>query len=190
MLYAVTYQREFSSRQEELSLQRDLAGKLLRRAVRQEMGEKTPFPQMERTPLGKPYFVDCPLQFSLSHCKGLVCCALSLSPVGVDAESPRPFGRRLVERVCTREELSWLDAQPDAQTAFLSLWTLKESVMKLSGQGMAYGFQRAAFTFQGTVPHFQEEDLKLSQFTLAGGWVVSAVSRQETFSHLQMVQNL
>ena len=100
-----------------------------------------------RTAAGKPYFPGCPVQYSLSHCRGLVCCALSLSPVGVDAEAPRTFSPALLRRVCTQEELSWLTAQQDQQQAFLSLWTLKESVMKLSGQGIGYGFQRASFTF-------------------------------------------
>ena len=116
-----------------------------------------------------------------------MCCALSLSPVGVDAEAPRTFSPALLRRVCTQEELSWLTAQQDQQQAFLSLWTLKESVMKLSGQGIGYGFQRASFNFPEGQPRFREPGVRLSQFVLEGGTVVSAAGR-EVFPSLQLVE--
>lgn len=184
VLYVSQYHRNFSNRKEELEYQRALVKKLLQWALSREYGLDLSTLHQERTPEGKPFFTDCPVHFSLSHCRGLVCCALSQSPVGVDGESLRPFTQRLVQRACTAEELAWLCTQPDQNAAFLSLWTLKESVMKLSGQGMTYGFQRASFTFEDGKPHFREPDVRVSQFSLSGGWMVSAVSREETFSEL------
>ena len=118
------------------------------------------------------------MEYSLSHCRGLVCCALSLSPVGVDAEAPRTFSPALLRRVCTQEELSWLTAQQDQQQAFLSLWTLK---------GIGYGFQRASFTFPEGQPRFREPGVRLSQFVLEGGTVVSAAGG-EVFPSIQLVE--
>ena len=187
MLYGARYEKTFSSRREELAFQRSLAEELLRWALRSERGLDLSALRRERTPDGKPFFSDCPVQFSLSHCRGMVCCGLSDSPLGVDVESPRPFSRRLVERVCTQEELAWLEAQPDRERGFLVLWTLKESVMKLSGKGIAYGFQQAAFTFPEGRPVFREPEVQLSQFELPGGGIVSAASREESFSQLRMV---
>ena len=107
--------------------------------------------------------------------------------MGVDAEAPRTVSPALLRHVCTQEELSWLTAQQDQQQAFLSLWTLKESVMKLSGQGIGYGFQRASFTFPEGQPRFREPGVRLSQFVLEGGTVVSAAGG-EVFPSLQLVE--
>ena len=189
MLYAAAYQKTFSSRREELAYQRALADQLLWRALGQEYGVEAGSLQMARTPQGKPYFPGGSVQFSLSHCRGMVWCAVSRSPVGADVEGPRPVPRHLVDRVCTQEELAWLFSQPDQDAAFLSLWTLKESVMKLFGQGIAYGFQQASFTFGEQGPVFREQDVHLSQFALPGGYVLSAASREEHF-RLAQVEDL
>lgn len=187
MLYAARYTIEAPTRREELAHQRALAEKLLAYALKREHGLELSSLAQSRTAAGKPYFPGCPVEYSLSHCRGLVCCSLSLSPVGVDAEAPRTVSPALLRRVCTQEELSWLTAQQDQQQAFLSLWTLKESVMKLSGQGIGYGFQRASFTFPEGQPRFREPGVRLSQFVLEGGTVVSAAGG-EAFPNLQLVE--
>ena len=181
MLYAARYTIEAPTRREELAHQRALAEKLLAYALKREHGLELSSLAQSRTAAGKPYFPGCPVEYSLSHCRGLVCCALSLSPVGVDAEAPRTVSPALLRRVCTQEELSWLTAQQDLQQAFLSLWTLKESVMKLSGQGIGYG------PFPGGQPRFREPGVRLSQFVLEGGTVVSAAGG-EAFLNLQLVE--
>ena len=188
MLYGVRYERRFSSRKEELAFQRETAEKLLDWALKREWGLELSALSRERTPEGRPYFSDCPVHFSVSHCKGLVCCGLSDAPLGVDGESRRPFRQPLVERVCTEEERSWIFRQRDREEAFLQLWTLKESVMKLSGKGIAYGFQQARFTFEDGCPRFRDAGVVLSQFRLPGGWVVSAASAQEKFPEFQLVE--
>lgn len=187
MLYAARYTIEAPTRREELAHQRALAEKLLAYSLKREHGLELSSLAQSRTAAGKPYFPGCPVEYSLSHCRGLVCCALSLSPVGVDAEAPRTFSPALLRRVCTQEELSWLTAQQDQQQAFLSLWTLKESVMKLSGQGIGYGFQRASFNFPEGQPRFRESGVRLSQFVLEGGTVVSAAGG-EVFPSIQLVE--
>lgn len=187
MLYAARYERLFPGRREELKFQRDLAEKLLDWALRYERGLELSALVRARTSEGKPFFVGYPVHFSLSHCRGLVCCGLSDDPLGVDAESVRPFSQRLVERVCTAEERLWLDAQSDRAAAFLTLWTLKESVMKLSGRGIAYGFQRASFAFREGRPCFPDPEVRFSRFELPGGWVISAASPTEKFSSPRLV---
>ena len=100
MLYAARYTIEAPTRREELAHQRALAKKLLAYALKWEHGLELSSLAQSRTAAGKPYFPGCPVEYSLSHCRGLVCCALSLSPVGVDAEAPphilsRPAAARL-----------------------------------------------------------------------------------------------
>lgn len=187
VLYAVQYDGKSLSHREHLLRQRSLAEGLLEYALWQERGVRLSSLRRERTQDGKPYFPDCSIHFNVSHCRGLVCCALSSAPVGVDGEGPRPIREDLAPRICTEEELAWLACQPDRAAAFLSLWTLKESVMKLIGQGLKYGVKNAAFSFEDGIPHFRQRDVLMSQHLLPGGYVISVASRQERFSPPQMV---
>ena len=188
MLYAVRYEDRFASRPEELSHQRALSERLLQWALKEEFGLELSALVRGKGASGKPYFLGCPIQFSVSHTRGLVCCGLSRTPLGVDAESPRPCKEALIQRACTQEELAWLAGQKERETAFLSLWTLKESVMKLSGQGLGFGLKKASFTFPGGEPRFRDQGVLLSQFSLPGGFVVSAASREEQFPGIQLVE--
>ena len=187
MLYAVRYEDRFASRPEELSHQRALSERLLQWALKEEFGLELSALVRGKGASGKPYFLGCPIQFSVSHTHGLVCCGLSRTPLGVDAESPRPCKEALIQRACNQEELTWLAGQKERETAFLSLWTLKESVMKLEGQGIAMGFQNAAFTFPEGEPRSAGSQVALSQFFLEGGFVVSAAARGHAFSQLCFV---
>lgn len=188
MLYAVRYTHNFQNPAEELAYQRKLAEELLRWSLREEYSLELSSLSRNRNEHGKPYFIDAPVHFSLSHCSGLIGCGLSLFPLGIDGEGRRPVGKRLVRRVCTQEEQEWVALQEDWEGAFLSLWTLKESVMKLSGQGMSYGFHRASFTFRSGEPVSQDPDIQISQFQLPGGWILSAASRQEKFPQVKLIE--
>lgn len=92
---------------------------------------------------GKPSFVDSPLQFNLSHCStgetALVCCAVSSSPVGVDCAAMRPYDDRLARRICNEDEYAALARSQDPATQLMTLWTQKESAVKLTGCGLSAG---------------------------------------------------
>lgn len=188
MIYAVRYSRDSLARGEEANLQRQLARRLLRLALKQEYGLSLEALSLERGPHGKPYFPNCPVGFNLSHCPGLVCCCVHTGEVGVDAEGPRPFSPRLARRICTEEEAAWLASSPDPARDLLALWTGKESVMKLEGRGIAMGFRNAAFTFPQGKPRCVCPQVTLSQFFLAGGFVISAAARDYAFSQVRLLR--
>ncbi|MBQ8974269.1 MAG: hypothetical protein IJ072_00930 [Oscillospiraceae bacterium] len=103
----------------------DTVYRLLAHAVERTYG--TALPVLKKTPEGKPYFPDRgDIFFSLSHTKTHVMCALSGKDVGCDIESPRPVTQGLALRVNTPEQLEQFD--------FFTLWTLKESFIKLKGR--------------------------------------------------------
>jgi 4'-phosphopantetheinyl transferase len=91
----------------------------------------------------------CGLRFSLTHCDGLVACAVAAAAVGIDAE-PLARGERVLrlrERFCSPEELAaarGLGPAAQAPRALL-LWTLKEAYAKARGLGMAIGFRSLTF---------------------------------------------
>lgn len=123
------------------------------------------------TEKGKPFLPAYPtVHFNISHCDGLVACAVDDSPVGVDAEKTGYYAEILIKKVFSEEEKSFFTAQtvqkPEASAAaadsikelrqewFCRFWTLKEAYVKRSGIGVDTDLK--AFSFRFT--DFTEED--------------------------------
>ena len=108
---------------------------LLERLYREETGEA--LPEIAVADRGKPYFVNCPWHFSISHTKKHVFCVLSDRPVGLDAEEmDRKVDFRLTERILSETEKRRVDGAEDKRAALLRLWVLKEAAVKLTGEGL------------------------------------------------------
>ena len=110
---------------------------LLKRALREEEGIMEN-PIFEYGEHGKPFIVGHPdIHFNISHCKETVLCVTSPRPVGVDVESIRSFKESLVEYTMNPQEIAQIEqaARPDVE--FIRLWTMKEAVLKLSGEGIS-----------------------------------------------------
>ena len=108
---------------------------LLKRMYREETGKDLPEINLEER--GKPYFMDSPWHFSISHTKNHVFCALSQQPVGLDAEEmDRNVDFRLAERILSEPEKRRFDAAADKRACLLRLWVLKEAAAKLTGEGL------------------------------------------------------
>ena len=109
---------------------------LLACAVRRRWGLES-LPTIARTDHGKPFFPAFPqYHFSLSHSGSCALCAVDETPVGADIEVLRPHHPKLAERICSPEQMDWLDKQPDRARALLQLWTAKESRVKYTGSGL------------------------------------------------------
>ena len=74
---------------------------------------------------------------SLTHTKGAVACAFADGRVGVDAETLSVRRKSVESRVFTAGESKLIDSSQDENTAFFTLWTLKESWLKAIGTGFA-----------------------------------------------------
>lgn len=111
---------------------------LLREALWQEFGISEP-PVFGYYEGGKPFLADWPeIHFSLSHCRQAAVCAVALHPVGVDIETIRPFSEELAKRVLNADELHQVITSANPSTAFIRLWTMKESLLKLTGEGIRH----------------------------------------------------
>lgn len=99
----------------------------------------------------KPVLKQGRIQFNISHCKGLVVCALSEAPIGVDAEGPRQVMPRVIRKACSEKEARYVKEGGPAEEnrRFLRLWTLKESYLKMTGEGMRVPFSQVEFEIQG-----------------------------------------
>lgn len=108
---------------------------LLADAYREETGED--LPEIRTTDRGKPYFVDSPWHFSISHTPKHAFCVLSRNNVAIDAEElDRKVNLRLAEKILSPGEKAQFDGAENREKAFLTFWVLKEAAAKLSGQGL------------------------------------------------------
>jgi 4'-phosphopantetheinyl transferase len=97
-------------------------------------------------PHGKPQIAGrSDLHFNLSHCHGLVACAVRRDgPVGIDVEfTSRPAPAEIVAHYFSAAEAAWWRVQPDSEKtrAFFALWTLKEAFIKATGEGLRRSLQ-------------------------------------------------
>jgi 4'-phosphopantetheinyl transferase len=91
---------------------------------------------------GKPYFSNAEVHFNLSHTGATVVAAFSGSAVGIDIES-RGRGRDFVAIARRFFHPSEADAIAGEEERFLGLWTAKEAMLKLSGEGISGGLSDA-----------------------------------------------
>lgn len=113
---------------------------------------------------GKPFLPAYPtIHFNISHCDGLVVCAVDDEPVGVDAEKTGYFAEILIGKVLSEEETSFLAAQTVQEPAdlaasgdsakghrqewFYRFWTLKEAYVKRTGIGVDTDLKAFSFRF-------------------------------------------
>ncbi len=109
---------------------------LLKEGLRQTYGI-TGCPEFAFLEGGKPYLPEHPdVYFSLSHSKSVALCALHHHPVGADVEIIRPVEEKIVAFTMNEEECRQVMAAPEVSKAFLALWTRKEALLKLTGEGI------------------------------------------------------
>ncbi|MEA4933486.1 MAG: 4'-phosphopantetheinyl transferase superfamily protein [Lawsonibacter sp.] len=109
---------------------------LLARAASEQWG-LLQLPAIALGAQGKPYFSELNRhEFNLSHSGSLALCGLDDSPVGVDIQVVKPRRADLPRRVCSDQELAWLERDEQIWTRFALLWALKECRVKHSGTGL------------------------------------------------------
>jgi 4'-phosphopantetheinyl transferase len=127
------------------------------------------------------------LDFNWSHSgdHALIAVGRGLS-LGIDLErlSSRPRALEIARRYFSAEETAALQAlSPDARgTAFLELWTAKESLLKALGRGIAFGLHRLhiALDEQPVLRRFEGEqvgDWQLRRLAVGPGLVAALAWR-------------
>lgn len=93
-------------------------------------------PDFTYGPAGKPFLEKYPsIHFNISHCPSCVCCAISSSEVGVDVETIQ-YDPELAAGVFNASEQESIEASENPDIEFTRLWTMKESYLKLTGDGL------------------------------------------------------
>lgn len=131
-----------------------LAYQLLKRGLAEVYGIREN-PVFEYNEHGKPMIVGHPeIFFNLSHCKEAAICVVSDQPVGVDVESVRSFNESLVRYTMNEAEVEEIESAEDQAIAFIRLWTMKESALKLIGTGISNDLKQV----------LQQENLQFQTF--------------------------
>lgn len=94
------------------------------------------------------------LYFNLSHSGDYVVCAVSdQSPVGCDLELIKEVDSRVAERFFSLKEREYLALVPQENydEEFLRLWTMKESYVKMTGEGMTFSMKDYEFSIEDRV---------------------------------------
>ncbi len=130
-------QREaLAFRKEERQRECVLSFALLMWALRKDYGisEEIEFRYTEH---GKPLLCHHPnIFFNMSHCREAVAVIAGGTPVGIDVERRGRYKASLAQEVLSPEELSVVNSSQNRDLAFTRLWTRKEAVVKLTGQGV------------------------------------------------------
>lgn len=109
---------------------------LLCEGLRQEYGI-TELPKFEYGEHGKPSLVGFShIHFNMSHCREAALCVVSDRPVGCDIESIREYKESLARYTMNDQEMQQILAARRPEVVFTRLWTMKEAVLKLSGEGL------------------------------------------------------
>jgi len=76
--------------------------------------------------------------FNVSHSGDMVVCAVSEYPVGCDIEKITTVPERVAERFFSKGEVNYLNQVPKEaeREEFFRLWTMKESYIKMTGEGL------------------------------------------------------
>ncbi|MBR1543110.1 MAG: 4'-phosphopantetheinyl transferase superfamily protein [Bacteroidaceae bacterium] len=87
---------------------------------------------------GKPFLAGHPdIHFNLSHCREAAICMIGERPVGIDVESVREYRENLVRFTMNEAEVAQIEQAERPDVEFIKLWTRKEAVLKLSGEGIS-----------------------------------------------------
>jgi len=140
---------------------------LLRSALAEAGGRPAAAWRFATGPHGKPRIDPAlgqdTLSFNLSHTKGLVACAITLeTELGIDVElmDPRRSELDIAEHYFSAAEVELLRAMPAARKThtFFRLWTLKEALIKTTGEGLERALDSFSFAFDPVTVVFHPHD--------------------------------
>lgn len=101
------------------------------------------------------------IYFNLSHSHDWAVCAVSEKPVGCDLEEIGFASMRIAERYFCKNEIRHLEKFKDEEKnrEFYRLWTMKESYIKMTGEGMRVPLNRFEFVFEEPVKVIRDGEI-------------------------------
>ncbi len=150
---------------------------------------------------GKPCLSNYPhIHFNLSHSRDYVVCAVSDSPVGVDVEHIHGMEDDVAKHYFSGSEYEYI-LKNNKKEAFFELWVLKESYMKMTGQGFHLDLNEFAIEIDdeirvrdvnSSLSNVQSSDCKLGCWCVVGGEYMLGVCSKSKIKEpvLQTLENI
>ncbi len=126
-----------------------LAGDVLAKRAILELSNGRETPMFAKGENGKPYCINYPYHFNISHSKQYTVVAVSDRPIGVDIEVIRPFSASASAKYLTEDEKNYIvldDIPENRNQRFYKLWCAKEAYLKLIGTGLKGGIKTLSIT--------------------------------------------
>lgn len=123
------------SKKKEIKKQRMIAYMLLQYCITREYPEHG-VDEFSYEKYGKPYIEGAKYHFNYTHTKSAVACAVSRSPIGIDAQDVVADYKKIMRKACSESEIQWLELSRNPKKDFITLWALKEAYVKQKGTGI------------------------------------------------------
>ena len=125
------------------------------------------------------------IYFNLSHSHDIVICAVSDSPIGCDIEWIKDAPLRIAERYFGKNECEQLDTLPSDEKSdlFYRLWTIKESYLKMTGEGLQIPLGRIEVIPVGMIQIYRDGELEncfIKEYHLSG-YKIAVCAKDGTF---------
>lgn len=151
---------------------------LLKHALQKECSYNFSEEDIQKKERGKPYIENAPFYFNISHCDGLVVCALSETEIGIDAEGKRQATDRVMKRCYSDSEITYVNSCYDKDMEFTKIWTLKESYVKMTGEGIATDLKAVCFDMKNGTAF--SDDISFSQLVINELYTVSVCKKKQS----------
>lgn len=95
---------------------------------------------------GKLYIPESEIHFNISHSKDMIFCVVGKQEIGCDVELISQCNLKIAKRFFTDSEHKALLMSKNTDADFFRLWTVKESILKHSGDGLSGGLSNYDFS--------------------------------------------
>lgn len=125
--------------------------------------------------------------FNLSHSGNIVVCAVAGNEVGCDVEKVVKTPEGVAERFFHQDEMAYIKESvgQERDERFFRIWTMKESYIKMTGEGMRLSFDRFVFLIGSEEVKVCRDGKILSCHIMEyhiPGYKVSVCSEEESFA--------
>ena len=128
--------------------------------------------EIKRGAHGKPYVLNLPAHFNVSHCGDYAVVAISDRPIGIDVEVNEDELKYISGTSATRKKSLM-------QKSFFEIWTAKEAYLKYLGTGISGGVNSLSFTLNGNSLTHERKDITLTHDYSIPGAVMAIVTDKE-----------
>lgn len=134
---------------------------------------------------GKPYVLNLPAHFNVSHSGDYTVVAISDRPIGIDIEVIKDFSAILAKKLFNEDELKYISGTSSTrkkslmQKSFFEIWTAKEAYLKYLGTGISGGVNSLSFTLNGGKLTHGRNDIKLTHDYSIPGAVMAIITDKD-----------